>query len=37
MLSAVTRKPATTARRIWEAFMTARIYQAHQLLKNRSN
>lgn len=37
MRSTNTRKSQSTARRIWEVFMTARTYQARQLLKNRSN
>ncbi len=30
------RKSQSTARRIWEVFMTGRTYQSRQLLKNRS-
>lgn len=37
MRSTNPRKSQSTARRIWEVFMSARTYQARQLLKNRSN
>lgn len=37
MRSTDSHKSQNTARRLWELFMTARTYQARQLLKKSSN